>query len=622
MGIDTTWLRPPKRDYLLIALVIVAYGLPFLWPETKVFLPVAALIAALPTLLSGIMALGRFKISIDVFNAFAIVISFMSGEIESAVFIVLMLACARILEHRTASRASRAIEELLKLKPQTATREVDGTLEDVAIDEVKTGDILVIRTGARVPVDGTVVFGTGSANEASVTGESAPVEKTVGDQLMSATLLETGMLKIKATKVGKDSTIERIAALMQEAAKHKSRSEKMADRFAGFFLPAVALLGLATYWLTEDLDMTAAIFLVACADDMSVAIPLAITASLGQAAKRGVVIKGGEWLLQIGRVKKIILDKTGTLTYGTLDVSELELEAGIVEKDFWRKIAIAEKFSEHSVGRTIFKLAAKRVHDVPDPDGFEVVEGMGVKATADGEEIIVGNTLILEQFGLTIPTETAKRIGSERKTDGHGSLLVFFDREFAGSVVMADVPRPEAAESIRHLKKLGVERITMLTGDNEKTAAAISKVLGLDGHVSEMKPEAKLRYIEERGRDGVVAMVGDGINDAPALARVDVGIAMGGTGTAVTVEAADIVILTDDLRRLPEMVELGRRTESVIRGDVAIWVVSNLIGFALVLTGFLGPALAALYNFITDFFPLLNSTRLFKRTGLPRPPLR
>lgn len=616
------WLQAPKRDYLLIALVLTAFAMSYLVPGMRNILTASAVVAALPTLWSGSVSLRGFKVTIDVFNAFALVISFMSGEIESAVFIVLMLACARILEERTATRANRAIEELLKLKPQTATLEIDGKLEDVVIDEVKTGDILVIRTGARVPVDGVVMFGSGMANEASVTGESVPVEKTIGDQLISATLLETGMLKIKATKVGKDSTIERIAALMQEAAKNKSRSEKMADRFAGFFLPAVALLGLATYWFTENLDMTAAIFLVACADDMSVAIPLAITASLGQAAKRGVVIKGGEWLLQIGRVKKIILDKTGTLTYGTLDVSELELMPGVSESEFWRKLAIAEKFSEHSVGRTIFRLAAKRAQDVPDPDGFEVIEGMGVKATADGEEIIVGNTLILEQFRLKLPMETAERVGSERKSDGHGSLLVFFDREFAGSVVMADVPRPEAAESIKLLKKLGVERITMLTGDNEKTAAAISKVLGLDGHVSEMKPEAKLRYIEERGRDGVVAMIGDGINDAPALARVDVGIAMGGTGTAVTVEAADIVILTDDLRRLPEMVELGRRTESVIRGDVAIWIVSNLVGFALVLTGFAGPAIAALYNFITDFFPLLNSTRLFKKNAPIPTPLR
>jgi Cu+-exporting ATPase len=607
---DKNWLMPPHRDYLLISLVALTYALPFLWHGTKIVVPAVAFIAAIPTLWSAALALARFKISIDVFNTFALGISFATGEIESAVFIVLMLACARILEQRTEARANRAVEELLKLKPQTATRESGERLEDVAIDKVRAGDILVIRTGARVPVDGVVVFGTGSANEASVTGESVPVEKKIGDPVVSATLLESGLLKIKATKVGKDSTIERMAALMQEAAKNKSRTEKMADRFAGFFLPLVGLLGLVTWWWSRDLKMTAALFLVACADDMAVAIPLAITASLGQAAKRGVIIKGGEGLLQLGKVKQLILDKTGTLTYGSLDVDELRLAPGVKEDEFWQKVAVAEKFSEHSVGRTIFRLAAKRAHDVPDPEKFEVIEGIGTRAVSGGEEIIVGNELILDKFKLETPADSG-HLDIARHPHAHSVLLAFFGRKFAGSAVIADIPRPEAAQSISWLKALGVSRITMLTGDNEETAADVSRILGLDEHRSEMEPEDKLRYIEERGKDGVIAMVGDGLNDAPALARVDVGIAMGGTGTAVTVEAADIVILTDDLRRLPEMVELGRKTESVIRGDTAIWIVSNLIGFALVLTGVAGPTLAALYNFLTDFFPLLNSTRLF-----------
>jgi Cd2+/Zn2+-exporting ATPase/Cu+-exporting ATPase len=607
------WLKPPRRDYLLIAIVILAYALPFVWRGAASAIPVAVLLASIPTLWSAAQSAKRLKISIDVFNSFALFVSFASGEIESAVFIVLMLASARILEYRTEARANRAIEELLKLKPQTATVEIDGELKEVAIEQVRVGDILVIRTGARVPVDGVAVYGQGTANEASVTGESAPVEKAPGDQVVSATLLESGMLKIKATKVGKDSTIERMATLMQEAGKHKSRSEKMADRFAGFFLPLVGLLGLATYLWTHDIKMTAALFLVACADDMAVAIPLAVTASLGQAAKRGVIIKGGEWLLQLGRLKKLVLDKTGTLTYGSLDVSGLKLEPGITEEEFWRKVAIAEKFSEHSVGRTIYRLAAKRATAVPDPEEFEVIEGIGVRAMSDGHEIILGNEQILAESGLVLPPQALGRIDDRQHPDGHGNLLAFFDRKFAGSVVVADIPRPEAAESIQRLKGLGIESVVMLTGDNEETAADISKRLGLDGHVSEMAPEEKLRYIEEHGQGKVLAMVGDGINDAPALARADVGIAMGGTGTAVTVEAADVVILTDDLRRLPEMVELGRRTESVIRGDTLIWVVTNLVGFALVLTGFLGPALAALYNFITDFFPLINSTRLFRK---------
>ncbi len=608
-----TWLKPPKRDYLLIGALAVGLLSNYVFSTHGYELLVISLLASLPTFWEAFKSLRRIKVSIDTFNSLALIISLVVAEYPSAAFIGLMLAFARILEQRTAARANKAIEELLKLKPQTAQRETGGKLTEVGIDQVKSGDILVVVTGSRVPVDGEVVYGTGLANESSVTGESAPVDKVVGDAVLSSTLLESGTLKIRATKVGEDSTIERMAALIRDATKHKSRSEKFADRFAGFFLPLVAILGIATYWYTRDARMTAALFIVACADDMAVAIPLAITASLGRAAKRGVIIKGGEWLLQVGKIKTLILDKTGTLTYGSFSLKGLSLEPGVDEKEFWLDVAIAEKFSEHTTGKIVFREAAKRFTSVPDPDEFEVSKGMGVRAVFKGKEIILGNQRITEEFNLELPESFLQAKAQEKQRFSQSMFLVFIDRKFVGSVVIADIPRKEAAESIRHLKSLGVEKVLMLTGDNKQTAADVSKTLGLDGFQAEMIPEQKLRYIEERRKDGVVAMVGDGINDAPALARVDVGIAMGGTGTAVTVETADIVILTDDLNRIPEMVELGRKTDAVIKADVAIWITTNLIGFALVLTGIAGPAIAAFYNFATDFLPLLNSTRLFKK---------
>ena len=480
-----------------------------------------------------------------------------------------------------------------------------------------------MKSGARVPVDGTIVLGASHLNESSVTGESALVQKTVGDRVLSGTLVESGTIKVRATAVGADSTLERMAALMQQAAQNKSRSEKMADRFAGMFLPFVAVLGLVTFLVTRNIKMTASIFLVACADDMAVAIPLAMTASLGIAAKRGVIVKGGEWFDALRRIRTLILDKTGTLTFGTLAVKDIHPEPWISEEDLLRIIGSAEKFSEHPVGHAAYRAAADRFGHLPDPDTFTVLKGSGVRACIGTRDVVIGNERILDDLHMTISEDAWSKFRAEKDEHGQTTFLIIVDGRFAGLVTLADIPRPEAADALRDLKSAGIGRIIMLTGDNERTAAEVCRTLGIDEYRASMTPEGKLREIEALSDHGSVGMVGDGINDAPALARADVGIAMGGGGTAVAVEAADVVILTDDLSRLPEMIRLGHRTMTVIRNDVIIWVVSNLFGFILVFTGFLGPALAAAYNFLTDFLPIINSSILF-RAERPRrdaPPL-
>lgn len=596
--------KRPDREYMLIGLISAAFVIDFTVPGTAWLLAFVAFLGVIPTLISAARAVIKIKISIDVFNTFAILISYATGEWRSAGFIALMLTFARLLEWFTETRTQDAMTELLKLKPLEAIREQNGQIEEIPVGAVRLDDILLVKPASRVPVDGVVVFGTSYVNEASVTGESALVEKIVGDPVISSTLVESGLLKIRATRVGMDSTIERMAALMREASLNKSRSERLADRFATIFLPLVGLLGLGTYLLTKNLGMTAALFLVACADDMSVAIPLSMTASLGYAAKRGVIIKGGEWLDVLARIKTVILDKTGTLTYGTLAIEKAELTAGVDETAFWQSVAVAEKFSEHPVGKAMYREAIKHVKDAPDPDAFRVEKGKGVWARHGKDEIAIGNEKLAEEIGSAIPTSFK---------ESASSFYVFLNGTCVGNIFVADLPRPEAKASLRKLQASGARKVLMLTGDNEQTAAKIAKALGITDFKASMSPEDKLRFLEEELRnDGTVAMVGDGINDAPALARSDVGIAMGGGGTAVAAEAANVVILTDNLSRLPEMIELGQRTRSVIYGDMAIWFVSNLIGFALVFTGIAGPALAAFYNFATDFLPLMNSSRLFR----------
>jgi heavy metal translocating P-type ATPase len=522
-----------------------------------------------------------------------------------------MVTSADALEWHTGRRTQNAVEQLLKLKPQTALRQKGNDMETIHIDQVRVGDVLVVESGEAIPADGVVVSGRALVNEALVTGESVPIEKVAGASVLVSTVVDTGAIKVRASRVGKDSTIERMAELMRSAAINKSKPERIADRFAGIFLPIVIVFGAIVYVLTHDIRMTAAIFIVACADDMAVAIPLAMTASLGWAAKRGVIIKGGAWLHTLSRVKTIVLDKTGTLTYGAFRLERLDLEPDIDENEFWKLVGVAEKFSEHPIGRALFAQARARVGEIPDPDDVSVFKGAGISVQTKGHSVSVGDERLPGLLEMSARERMQELLTVARETSVGTSVLVVCDGVPWGTVSLADAPRPEAAASLRTVRQLGVRDIVMFTGDNERTANRVASQLGIEQVRASMKPEQKLLELELL-RHRPVAMVGDGINDAPALARADVGIAMGKGGTAIASEAADVIILTDDLSRLADLVVLGRRTMSVINWDIAIWAVSNLIGFSLVLTGFAGPALAAFYNFATDFLPLINSSRLFR----------
>lgn len=604
--------KSPSREYILIPLLFIALLIDYLAPAAVAIVFAVVVVAAIPTCIEAFHSLQRRKIGIDVFNTFALLASFATLDIRSSIFIVLMLSFARLLDWITESRTTNAIESLLKLKPTTATVERNGKLEEIPFEQLRVGDEVVVSTGKRVPVDGIILKGEAHINESSVTGESELIKKSVGDLVISSTLNESGAFKMRASRVGADSTIERMVALMRDAEKNKSHSEKLADKFAGIFLPLVGVLGVGTYLFTHNLNMMAALFLIACADDMAVAIPLAMTAALGRAAKQGVIIKGGEWLDALSRIDTVIFDKTGTLTYGNLHVSQILFEDGADQQHTLQLIASAEKFSEHPVGRAIYTHLAQTLGVVPDPENVSISAGTGLRAQIGNETIVLGSERIFSEQGITIPTTVQERIKTAREQHGQTSFLVAIDGRFVATVSVSDVPRPQAAESVIKLRMLGVQRICMFTGDNERIAKETAAVIGITDVRAGMTPENKLRALEEiTNAHHLVAMVGDGINDAPALARANVGIAMGSAGTATAVEAANVVILSDDLSRLPAIIKLGRQTMSVIRTDTIIWMISNLFGFALVFTGIAGPALAAFYNFATDFLPLINSSRLF-----------
>lgn len=604
--------QAPIREYILAVFVLLGLVLDYFWGFNDLFLGIVAIGALIP-LANGIYPLLKGKITIDTFNAFALTISFAAGEIRSSAFIILMLLFAYILNWQLVSRKNRAVEELMRLKPVKAFREIGETTEEVRVEDIKTGDIVVVREGQQIPTDGTVIFGEATVNESLVTGESTPVKKGVGDDVLGSTLNLTGTVKIKTTRVGKDSTIERIATLIEEATKHKSHSEKTADKFAKIFLPIVLVLGIVTYFITRNLILTASLFLVACADDMAVAIPLAMTAAIGGAAKRGVIIKGGEWLDALSKIDTVVIDKTGTLTYGDLRIGKVVIKESIPEDEFWNLVGIAEKLSDHPSGRAIYKEAMTHVGHIPDPDSFSSVQGMGVSAVYGSKDILLGNFDIVSKSKITNSEEIKKEMESLGRQEGMPVNVVIYGSAVIGYILVRDIPRVEAKESIAILKDIGIKKITMFTGDVKYIAENVGREMGISEVVSEMKPETKVAEVEKLlGPKTTLAMIGDGINDAPSLARADVGIAMGGAGTAVTIEAADVIILTDNLNLLPESILLGRKTMSVIRGDMIIWVFSNVLGFSLVFMGFIGPALAAFYNFASDFLPLINSARLFR----------
>lgn len=605
-------LQPPFRYYMFVVLLSAGLGLSFAIPSMNYFLFFAAFVGALPIMWKALKDIFvEFKISIDVFNSFVLAIAFSMGDPKSAGFIILMLTFADFLDWKTESRAHHAIEELLKLNPPIAIKEEDGKLIETPLEKIAEGDIIVVENGARVPVDGVIIYGSALLNEASVSGESMPIKKVIGEHVYSSTLNESGVIKIRATGVGKNSTIERMVELVKDASSHKSRSEKMADKFAGIFLPLLLLFGIGTYFYTGSITMVVSLFLVACADDMAVAIPLAMTASLGRGARRGVVIKGGEWFDALATMKTLVVDKTGTLTFGKLKLESVHIEPSVDEAKFWGSVAIAEKFSEHPVGRAIFREAFEKVNAAVDPEEFKLYGG-GIYARHGNSEIFVGNEKLFETVGIALNEKAQKAMRTEKKEHRNTTVLVYLNKQFAGVITIADVIHPEAKRSIEEIKKLGVENIVMFTGDNEEIAREVAADLGITEYRSKMTPEMKLLELEKFANGGVVGMVGDGVNDAPSLARANVGIAIGDGGTATAIEVADVVLLSGNLNRIPEMIRLSRATISVINWDMVIWLVSNLVGFGLVFSGIIGPVFAAFYNFATDFFPLLNSARLFK----------
>jgi len=493
---------------------------------------------------------------------------------DTAAVIIGLILLGKYFEELAKGRAGDAIRKLMDLASQTAHVIRKGTEEEVPVELVQADELLVVRPGERIPVDGTVVEGFSAIDESMITGESIPVEKRVGDTAIGATINKSGLLKIRATRVGADTTLNQIIKLVEDAQVARAPIQRLADRVASVFVPAVVLIASLTFlvWkfvyhdtIAQSLVFFIAVLIIACPCALGIATPAAIMVGTGKGAENGLLIKGGEYLEKAHKLTTVVFDKTGTLTKGTPSVTDVVPVGAYQADEVLRIAASAESGSEHPLGAAMVRSARERNLPLDGPESFEAIPGLGIRAKVFGHPILLGNRGLMAMAGVGIGGADAAL--SRFEADGKTAMLLAVDGQLAGVITVADTLKDHAAEAVRALKAMGIE-VLMLTGDNRRTAEAIARQAGVDRVIAEVLPGQKVERIKELQSQGkIVAMVGDGINDAPALAQADVGIALG-SGTDVAMEAGGIVLIKDDLRDVVAAIQLSRRTVQKIRQNL------------------------------------------------------
>ncbi len=572
----------------------------------------AVLVGGFPIFLNVIRALRNRMVTSHALMTLGILGALAIGQYAAAAIIVFFMRFADFLEGFTTERSRQAIKELLKLTPETARVERDGREVEIPAEEVGQGEVILVKPGERVPVDGRVVAGRASVNQASITGESIPVEKTAGDSVFAATVCERGFLRIQTERVGTDTTFGRILRLVEEAEAAKAPVQRFADRFTASYIPVVVAAALLTYLLGRNPTAAVAVVLVACSCAIAMATPTVVLASVGRAARRGIIVKGGRVLEALAKVDTLVMDKTGTVTFGTPRVTEIVSLNDLPEAQMIASAAAVERYSEHPVASAILAEAQARGLAIAPPEEFEVLPGEGVVARVGAVELACGNGRLMERRGAKVPHAALDRVHTLEE-QGRTVVYVAEGATLAGLIGVADTLRPEVPEALSGLRVLGIRRLLLLTGDNERIARALAAELGVD-YRAECLPEEKIEIVRRLQSEGArVAMVGDGINDAPALAQADVGIAMGAAGTDAAIEAAHVALMRDDWRLVPEAIEIGRRAFATIKQNLWFTAAYNVAGILLAAIGWLPPIGAAAAQSLPDVVVMLNSSRLLKR---------
>ncbi|MGI6344933.1 MAG: heavy metal translocating P-type ATPase [Bacillota bacterium] len=555
-------------------------------PVTVIFMLASTIVAGTPIFFKAIGALRYRIVGIDALVTIAVVGALIIGEYWEAAAVTFLFMLGDYLEARTIEKTRSSIKALLELAPDVAR--VRRGNQEVEVDpaDVQRGDLVIIRPGEKIAVDGTVVEGTAYINQSAITGESIPVERTVGESVFSGTIIESGYLLVNADRVGEDTTFARILDMVEEAQDKKAKTQKFLERFSRYYTPAIIVLAVLLYFLTRDLVLALTLLVIACPGALVISAPVSIVAGIGNGAKNGVLIKGGEIMEKLGTVRVIAFDKTGTLTVGKPSVTRVHAY-GLDDAELLRIAAIGESYSEHPLARAIVSAAQDSLGQLNEaPEQAEIITGQGLAFRYQGEEYLIGNRRLFEARGVALAPDQEAYLQSEEEK-GQTAVIVGNTSEVLGVISIADTIRPDARALISNLRTQGVRKVVMLTGDNQRAARAISQELGLDGYYAELLPEGKVQVLNElQERYGRAAMVGDGVNDAPALASADLGVSIGGAGTDVALEIADVVLMSAEVKKLSYAIGLSRATVANMRQNIyfALLVAGLLLAGVLIKT--------------------------------------
>lgn len=592
-----------------IALLISIFGLLDL-PVDPAW--VAILLCGVPILLEALHGLiTAFDIKADVLVSIALVASVIIGEDFAAGEVAFIMQLGALLEELTVARARAGIEKLVKLTPRTARVLHDGQADILPAEQVRVGDLVRVLPGETIPVDGVIVSGQTSVNQAIMTGESMPVDKSAGDSVASGTVNQFGSIDLRAGKVGEDSSIQRMIRLVQTADAGKAKIVGLADRWATWIVVIALSAAVLTWLFTGQIIRAVTILVVFCPCALVLATPTAIMAAIGNATHHGFLVREGDALERLASVRRVAFDKTGTLTLGAPRVAAVyTLCPELDEAALFTLVAAAEQLSEHPLGKAIVTSWRENGAGLlPAADQFQMLPGRGVQAVVEGRTILAGNRAMLAEQGIPLP-QAAARAADASLEEGCTVIYIACDKRAVGLLALSDTVRPEAHAALAEVQALGVEPV-LLTGDNEKAARHLARQLGINSWHAGCLPQDKLRYMDDSLAEGQpVAMIGDGINDAPALKRAQVGIAMGGIGSDIAVEAADIALINDDLRELPHLVALSRRMMFVIRCNLTFSMALNFLAITLAITGLLNPVVGALVHNAGSVFVILHSAFL------------
>jgi len=610
-------LRINKGQRVLISgiLIIISLAVGKLAPSpdiSNILMIAAAIIAGYPIAINAIRAL-RYKIlGIDALVTLAVIGALIIKEYWEAAAVTFLFMFGNYLESKTLEKTRSAIKALLSLAPDIARVLRNGEEIELSPEEVVKGDIVIIRPGEKIPVDGTVTEGSAYVNQAPITGESMPVSKEINDEVYSGTVIESGYLKVRADRVGEDTTFSRILQMVEEAQDKKAKTQKFLEVFSRYYTPSIMILAIAVFIITRDAELSLTLLVISCPGALVISTPVSIVAGIGNGAKQGILIKGGEIIEKLGTVKVLAFDKTGTLTEGKPKVTNIK-PFGISEEELLRLAASAEMYSEHPLAKAILEEAgSKSVGSLISPDESIIITGQGLKAKLGDKIILAGNRKLMTENALIIPEDIEEYLKSE-ESEGQTTVIIADSEKIIGVISIADTLREDAGKLIKKLKSLGIRKTVMLTGDNKRAASAIANKVGLDDYYAELLPEDKVSILNNLQNEfGTAAMVGDGVNDAPALASADLGIAMGGAGSDVAMETADVVLMSNEIRKLSYAIGLSRATVRNMKQNIyfAIIVVGLLLAGVLAKVVFLSSGM--LVHELSVLAVILNAIRLLK----------